>query len=27
VPDGVKVAEVQWTPGSFGSAVQWEARR
>jgi hypothetical protein len=27
VPDGVKVAQVQWTPGYFGSAVQWEAGR
>jgi Domain of unknown function (DUF4352) len=28
VPDGVKVAQVQWTPGGgFGSTVQWEARR
>jgi hypothetical protein len=27
VPDGVKVAKVQWTPGAFGSAVQWDARR
>lgn len=24
VPDGVKVAEVQWTGGGFGSAVQWD---
>ena len=23
VPEGVKVAKVQWTPGGFGSAVQW----
>jgi len=27
VPDGVKVAEVQWTGGGFGSAVQWDVRR
>ncbi|HEY1000529.1 MAG TPA: hypothetical protein VGD83_12880 [Streptosporangiaceae bacterium] len=27
VPDGVKVTQVQWTPGYFGSAVQWEVRR
>jgi hypothetical protein len=25
-PDGVKVAEVQWTGGGFGSAVQWDVR-
>ena len=24
VPDGVKVAKVQWTGGGFGSAVQWD---
>jgi hypothetical protein len=23
LPDGVKVANVQWTPGMFGSTVQW----
>jgi Domain of unknown function (DUF4352) len=28
VPDGVKVAQVQWTPGGgFGSTVQWEAHQ
>jgi hypothetical protein len=27
VPDGVKVTQVQWTPGYFGSAVQWEVHR
>ena len=27
VPDGVTVAKVQWRPGAFGSAVQWEVRR
>ena len=27
VPDGVKVAKVQWTPGMFGSTVQWSVRR
>ena len=27
VPDGVKLAKVHWTPGTFGSAVQWDARR
>ena len=27
VPDGVTVAKVQWSPGAFGSAVQWEVRR
>lgn len=26
VPDGVKVAEIQWTGGGFGSAVQWDVR-
>ena len=27
VPDGVKVAEVQWTAsGGFGSTVQWDVR-
>jgi hypothetical protein len=27
VPDGVKVAEVQWTPGGFSATVQWKARQ
>lgn len=27
VPDGVKLAKVQWTPGMFGSTVQWNVRR
>lgn len=27
VPDEVKVTEVQWTPGAFGSAVQWDVGR
>ena len=26
VPEGVKAARVQWTPGAFGSAVQWNVR-
>ena len=28
VPDGVKVAKIQWGPSSnFGSTVQWDVRR
>ncbi|HEY1625317.1 MAG TPA: DUF4352 domain-containing protein [Streptosporangiaceae bacterium] len=27
VPDGVRVAEVQWSPGGFGATVQWDAHR
>jgi hypothetical protein len=27
VPHGVKVTKVQWSPGAFGSAVQWDVRR
>jgi NACHT domain-containing protein len=27
LPEGVKAAKVQWTPGSLGSLVQWEVRR
>lgn len=27
MPDGVKVSKVQWSPGMFGSTVQWSVRR